>query len=127
SKRGTAPLDSVAVAADADANGNGAVAVDVVVVTEPKLEEELGKMPARDWFARRAQLRRDHPNVLVVHSWELVPGQSTRAADLDNPANALATFVYAGYAGSGDHRLRADPDISALRILLRDKDFVLQP
>jgi hypothetical protein len=119
----TIGLEEVSLQAAPDANGNGAVAVDVVLATRPGSAEQVAKLPADEWFRRRAQLLRDNPDGLVVMSWELVPGQSVTA-----PVRriALDAYVFALYSSPGEHRVRLATEDGEARILLQATGFVVQ-
>lgn len=116
-------LEEVKLQAAPDANGNGAVAVDVVLATRPGSAEQVAKLPAAEWFRRRAQLLRDNPDGLAVMSWELVPGQSVTAPVR---RSALDAYVFALYASPGDHRVRLATEDGEARILLQATGFVVE-
>jgi type VI secretion system protein len=65
-------------------------------------------MTAAQWFASREQLLNDSPNGLEARDWELVPGSQLRLSPLPFPHKGLGLFVFANYAGPGDHRARLD-------------------
>lgn len=118
----TIGLEDVSIQAAPDANGNGAVAVDVVLALQPGAVEQVAKLPAADWFRRRAQLLRDNPDGLTVMSWELVPGQSVKA---EVPRRAVDAYVFALYASPGEHRVRLATEDGAARIRLQATGFVV--
>ncbi|MCR6632332.1 MAG: membrane lipoprotein lipid attachment site-containing protein [Magnetospirillum sp.] len=117
-------LEEVVIEAQPDANGNAAVAVDVALVVGPGIADQLAKLPASEWFRRRAQFQRDYPDSLAVLSWELVPGQTT----VGRPERGGVTdgYLFAGYASPGDHRLRLGLEERQLRVVLQATDFVIQ-
>lgn len=119
----TIGLEDVSIQAATDANNNGAVAVDVVLATKPGAAEQLAKLPAGDWFRRRAQLLRDNPDGLSVMSWELVPGQSVTA-----PVRriALDAYVFALYSSPGEHRVRLATEDGEAKIHLQATGFVVE-
>lgn len=119
----TIGLEEVRIQAAPDANGNGAVAVDVVLATRPGSAEQLAKLPAAEWFRRRAQFLRDNPDGLAVMSWELVPGQSVTAPVR---RSAVDAYVFALYASPGDHRTRLATEDGEARILLQATGFVVE-
>jgi type VI secretion system protein len=122
------PIDLATLSIDSqtDANTGNALAVDVVLVLEAGLEADLLKMPARDWFRKRAQIARDNPGGLVVQSWELVPGQSVPKRAVETAKRPVAAVVYADYATPGDHRLRLARTDNVVRVLLQASDVVVQ-
>lgn len=116
-------LEHVVIAAAPDANGNGAVAVDVVLAVTPGAGEQVAKLPAGEWFKRRAQLLRDNPDGLAVMSWELVPGQSVSAPV---KRSAFDAYVFALYTSPGEHRQRLATEDGEARILLQARGFVVE-
>jgi hypothetical protein len=87
-----------------DTNGDRAIAVDLVFVTQDLPAQEIGKLTARDYFSRRAQLLLDFPQTVQTRSWELAPGQLVQMANANPPCNLVQTFVFADFASQGDHR-----------------------
>lgn len=126
--RGAVRTKLFTVRADSAANRSTPVPVDLVVVFDKKLVDELGALPAREWFAKRAQFSRDHPTGYWVASWELVPGQTLPLQRLPyRRRGARAAFVFADYLERGDHRVRIDPFRAATVVLTADSVTVLQP
>ena len=115
----------LAVNVAADANDNRPVPVDLVFVWDKKKAAQFGELTAKDWFARKAQLRRDDPDskAFAVREWEWVPGQAVPAIDVSVPTSALrwvrAVYVFANYRAEGPHRLRVTPGTAATLALLR--------
>ena len=115
----------LAVNVAADANDNRPIPVDLVFVWDKKMAAQFGELTAKDWFAKKPQLRRDDPNAkaFAVTEWEWVPGQAVPAIDLAVPTGALrwvrAVYVFANYRTEGPHRLRVTPGTAATLDLLR--------
>lgn len=126
---GPKPIDlaRLSIQAQPDANQGGAVAVDVVLLYDLTVQGDLLKLPAQEWFRKRAQIQRDHPDDIAVRSWELVPGQSVDAVTVDRKTSPLAAVVYANYATPGDHRLRIAAEDGSVGILLQASDVAIQP
>ncbi|MFP4127310.1 MAG: hypothetical protein ACLFU0_11775 [Alphaproteobacteria bacterium] len=115
---------SITVRSDATAARTRAIAVDLVSVTEPTLAGEIAQLPARDFYARREQLVRDHPRSLHLVSLELAPDQSVGPVSVDTPCEPEATFVFASYDAPGEHRARLDgADVAT--VVLGDRGFVV--
>lgn len=125
---GPPPIDlaTLSIESQPDANAGNALALDVVLVLDAGLEGELLKLPARDWFRKRAQIGRDHPGGLVVQSWELVPGQSVPKRPVETQKRVIAAVIYADYATPGEHRLRLGRTDNVVRVLLQASDVVVQ-
>ena len=108
-----------------DARQRRPVPVDLVFVWDKKKAAQFGELTAKDWFARKAQLRRDDPEskAFAVREWEWVPGQAVPAIDVAVPTSALrwvrAIYVFANYRVEGPHRLRLNPGAPATLALLR--------
>lgn len=117
-------LEEVAIEAQPDANNNTALPVDVALVVGPGVADQLAKMPAAEWFRRRAQLQRDFPDSLVVLSWELVPGQ--RALARPDRGGIIDGYLFAGYGTPGDHRARLSFEDDQVKVLLQASGFVVQ-
>ena len=115
----------LAVNVAADANDNRPIPVDLVFVWDKKMAAQFGELTAKDWFAKKPQLRRDDPNAkaFAVTEWEWVPGQAVPAIDLAVPTGALrwvrAVYVFANYRAEGPHRLRVTPGTAGTLDLLR--------
>jgi type VI secretion system protein len=89
-------------------NDNRPIAVAAVMVYDRNVLTTVSKMTAAQWFATREQLLNDSPNGLEERDWELVPGSQVRLAPLPFPHKGLGLFVFANYAGPGEHRARLD-------------------
>ena len=108
-----------------DTNMDRAIAVDLVFITQDLPAQEIGKLGARDYFIRRAQLLRDYPGAMMVRSWELAPEQLVLKADADPPCNLVQTYLFADYATQGDHRATLD-GAKAVEITLGPDDLVVK-
>lgn len=115
----------MSIAASEQANQNRAVAVALVFVTDKDLAREIAELSARDYFTRRAQLRRDYPETLHATFWELAPGQSVLDEPVDAPCAAKAALLFVDYAAPGEHRLRVDGR-SRLSLILGATDFSVE-
>lgn len=118
---------TVATRIDPRANQDNPIAVELVVVYNKKLLEQLLALPAREWFKRREQIRRDYPDNegFVSWKWEWVPGQEVPARELSFGVGARGGIVYADYLSEGDHRARIDPHQS-FAIVLGEKEFTTE-
>jgi type VI secretion system protein len=110
------------------ANGNNPVAVDVLLVSDEDLLKQLLKMPAREWFDKRGQIKRDFPEGkgLQTWSWEWVPGQHIPPQMLPLEPKARAMLIFANYLSPGEHRARWDAH-EGVRVTLLDKNFTVAP
>lgn len=108
-----------------DTNGDRAIAVDLVFATQDLAAQEIGKLNARDYFSRRAQLVRDFPQTVQVRSWELAPGQLIDMADANPPCNIVQSYLFADFASPGDHRA-ALTSASAVQVTLGADDMMVK-
>lgn len=118
---GTLPVE---VTVAPDANLQSPIAVELVVVYQKPLVDELRKLTARQWFERRADLRRDYPGGFDSWSWEWVPSQSVPSFQLRYEMGAKAGIVFADYMTPGSHRAVVDPH-RPIRLALERDGFVI--
>jgi type VI secretion system protein len=109
------------------ANENNPIAVDLILVYNEKLLEDLIKMPSKEWFKQKYQIRRDYPEEegFEFRSWEWVPGQQIPIQVLPLKPAAKAVLIFADYLTPGPHRSRTDP-FSDIVIHLGEKDFYVE-
>lgn len=107
------------------ANENTPIAVDLLVVYNQKLLDELLKLPATDWFAKREQFQKDHPDDLLVEKWEWIPGQEVPTQSVSYRPGAKKVVLFADYVTEGEHRATVDPQ-KPFRLVLGDRDFQVE-
>jgi type VI secretion system protein len=109
-----------------DANQNAPIPVDLVFAYDKAVAAALAELSAADWFARKAQMRRDDPGrqAFEIWEWEWVPGQEVPAIEQSVPAGARrwvrGIFVFANYRSEGPHRLRLSAGSSSVALLSTD-------
>lgn len=109
------------------ANQNAPIALDLVVIYDDKLVAQVLKLPAKEWFDKRAQLKLDHPAVLYTWQWELVPGQLVPFFTLPaDSKRAKAVVIFANYQTPGTHRVRLDP-FEGIIVRMLENEFVVLP
>lgn len=118
-----ADIGSIAIAAEADANGGNPTEVDLVLAFDPAAAEEIGRMPAAEWFGRRASY--SGTGRVQVMSFLVQPGTGVPETPVDAQGAARAAFVFARYASPGDHRLTVEGE-GALSIALGASDFTAE-
>lgn len=126
-------MEWVALQASPQANNDQPVAVDLVILHQEELIGRLEKLPASDWFSRKAQFARDFPKGFSIISWELVPDQSIPARQLtdeelesESGDRAVGAYVFALYSTPGDHRARVLTQ-TGVRVVLEADTFALLP
>jgi type VI secretion system protein len=122
-KVSTRRFDVVAVPA---ANRDSPIPVDVVIIRDDALVPVVTAMSARQWFAGREQMVRDHPKGLEYRGWEFVPGQTAAIDPLPFSRKGKALFLFADYLSEGVHRLRVDP-MKKFRLVLGAEGFTAEP
>ena len=103
-------------------NHNSPLAVDVLVVYQKSFLTKMLELPARDYFSRREQLRRDYPDDYDVWSWEWVPGQEPLDLELNFRMGIESAVVFADYLDAGAHRVRLEPR-KRQRLLFEENGF----
>jgi type VI secretion system protein len=111
------------VVAAPDANRHSPIPVDLVLVRTDALAAIVTGLSAKQWFAQRSQLLKDHPGDLEYRSWEFVPG---KVSEIDrfpfDSRKGIALVVFADYLSEGAHRLRVDP-MKKFRLTLSEEGF----
>jgi len=114
-------MDGVSIYTDPDLNNNSATAVDLVIIYDEDLVKHIGSMPACTYFASYQQLLLDHPTLLDIWHWELVPGQNVKNfSPPHDKGRAFGAYVFANYLSSGNHRLRVTSDGVVSVLLTKD-------
>ena len=108
-----------------DANENSPIAVDLVLVYDSKVLEELLKLSAGAWFAKRDQFLADYGEALHSELREWVPGQPDPTLILTYHPGARRLVLFADYDTQGDHRATVDPQ-QPFRLVLGEKGFVVE-
>jgi type VI secretion system protein len=118
----------VEVAIQDKANNNQPIAVDYVLIYDEKLLDEILRLPAKVWFEKRGQYKRDHPLNAAFDSWEWewIPGQQVISRTIPLMAKAKGGVIFANYHTKGDHRARVDPHQN-IRLTLLEDSFVVEP
>jgi len=110
-----------------NANNNSPIALDVVLVYDEALLTELIKMPSKEWFEKREQIKRDYPEGtgLDYWGWEWVPGQKVPVQSLPLKPKAKGGIIFANYFSPGEHRFSIDP-FKNIIIRLEEKSFTVE-
>lgn len=109
------------------ANRNSPIAVDMLYVYDEKLLEQLAALTAKDWFEKKAQIVKDHPEGtgLDFWGWEWVPGQEIPVQKLPLRSDTVGGIIFASYHSPGAHRLSFDPSMD-IKILLQEDEFLVE-
>jgi type VI secretion system protein len=118
---GTLPIEVTVVP---EANDDSPIAVDLLLVYDAKLVDELLKMPAAEWFAKKEQYVADHP-AIVVQSWEWVPGQSVEPFKVAYRSGARSVVLFADYQSEGEHRAVVGAP-KPFRLVLGERDLTVE-
>jgi type VI secretion system protein len=108
-----------------DANENSAIAVDVLVVYDAKVLDQLMKLRASEWFARKQQFLNDYSEEVTVRGWEWVPSQVVEEQSIAYRSGARKVVLFADYHTEGDHRASVDPQ-QFFHLMLGPLDMALE-
>jgi len=110
-----------------NANNNSPIALDVLLVYDEALLAELIKMPSKEWFEKREQIKRDYPEGtgLDYWGWEWVPGQKVPVQSLPLKPKAKGGIIFANYFCPGEHRFSIDP-FKDFIIRLQEESFTVE-
>ena len=108
-----------------DANENSAIAVDVLVVYDAKVLDQLMKLRAAEWFARKQQFLNDYSEEVSVRGWEWIPSQVVEEQSIAYRSGARKVVLFADYHTEGDHRASVDPQQS-FHLVLGPLDMALE-
>lgn len=109
----------------AKANDDNALAVDLVLVFDLPLVGQVSELTATTWFRTRDQVLLANPTGLEVRSFEVIPGQPGTHVEISGRSrDAVAAFLFAGYASPGAHRARID-GMPEVLVRLGGKDFAV--
>lgn len=87
-----------------EVNHNSPIAVDVLLVKDKDTLKSVSAMSASDWFQKRTDFERSHPNKIQRISWEWVPGQAVGQVTVPGTGVAAGIVLFANYQTKGDHR-----------------------
>lgn len=107
-----------------EANHNSPIAVDVLVVEDKDVLKLVSAMPASEWFEKRTDFERTHPNKIQLKSWEWVPGQVVDRVTVSGTGVANGVVLFANYLTKGDHRAVL-PQGGRIAITFSADDFVI--
>ncbi|MGH9445301.1 MAG: hypothetical protein ACRD3O_06210 [Terriglobia bacterium] len=107
-----------------DANHDNPVAIDLVLVDDKTLLKQLSGMPASQWFQQKAQVKRDHPGLAQLKSWEWVPGQVVAPITIPINPKVRGGIIFAQYFSPGAHRAAVKPN-GHLQINFQANDFTI--
>lgn len=105
-------------------NNNSPIAVDVLFIHDKKKLAELLRIPAKEWFRQKSQIKKDAQGDpgFTLWEWEWVPGQNVPVQHLPLQPQARAGLIFANYQTPGEHRARIAPHEDILLDLGRN-DF----
>jgi type VI secretion system protein len=116
-----------AIRVNSRANNFSPVPVDLVLVKSKDVLAVVLSLTARDWFLRRAQILRDHPEDIEVLHWEFVPGQTIESERAKfQKGGGVALVVFANYLTPGSHRARIG-NLKHFTLLLGSEGFRIDP
>jgi hypothetical protein len=121
------PLETVQITAEPEANNTTPVLVHLVVVFDPDLLKELGKLKGPQYFERANDIFNDHPDMLEITAWDMAPGQVAPDRSIVIRGNApLGALVFARMMTPGDHRIKVGKK-HHLKLRLTPQAMVMVP
>jgi type VI secretion system protein len=96
----------VRLVATSDVNNNQPLTVEIVSGNGASLISKVSALTAQEWFSQRAALLKGYPKEIRSSKWEILPGMGIELSLMHRPSQAI--FLFANYAGPGEHRLRLD-------------------
>lgn len=96
----------VRLVATSDVNSNQPLTVEIVSGDGAGLISKVSVLTAQEWFSQRAAFLKDYPKEIRSSKWEMLPGMGIEITLMHRPSQAI--FLFANYAGPGEHRIRLD-------------------
>lgn len=117
------PLENVSILVDNNANFTNAIALDLVIVCDEKLDEEISKLTAVQYFEKKQDiLLSNQENILVWH-WEVVPGQQLKNLPITfNEFDPVGGYIFATYNNKGCNRIKI-PRSKEIKIILKKQNY----
>lgn len=120
------PLETVQITAEFDANSTTPTLMHLVVVFDPDLLKELGKLKGPQYFEKANDIINDHPDLLEVTEWEVAPGQVIPRQGIIIRGNApYGGLIFARFMSAGDHRVKVGKQKHIKLRLLKDKMVIV--
>ena len=107
------------------ANEDTPIALDLLLVYDPKVLDDLLKMPATAWFAKKQQFLKDHERDVAVTGWEWAPGQVVAPLSIAYKPGVRKVVLFADYVTEGDHRAVVPPQ-QPFHLVLGERDFSVE-
>lgn len=90
-------IDELTIKAYPNMNHRAPMKVDFVVIKNPIIAEQVGKLTARQFMKQRKQLKRDHPKSIKIQSFELIPSETVIMPLRYMKNEIAAAFIFADY------------------------------
>jgi hypothetical protein len=123
-------IESIVFDVEDNMNNNGAVKLDLVIVYTQELVNKLSEMSAQEYYRRKKQLKRDHPDKIKVFQWG-IPAEKALSKPIKIKHNTseltpVAAYVFANYNSIGEHRHAVPDALKKIKIVLKRDDFDLE-
>jgi hypothetical protein len=123
-------LESIVFDVEEGMNNNGAIKLDLVIVYTQELVNKLSEMSAQEFFRRKKQLKRDHPDKIKIFQWG-IPAEKALSKEIKIKHNTseltpMAAYVFANYNSAGEHRHAVPDALKKIKIVLKRDDFDLE-
>ena len=92
-------------------NQDNPIQVEMLLVYDEALLKQILQLPAKEWFEKRDEIRKNYPDGAGYDSWkwEWIPNQAVGIQQVPLRVSAIATIVFANYYVPGPHRIRVSP------------------
>ncbi|MDR1361836.1 MAG: hypothetical protein LBJ16_01305 [Holosporaceae bacterium] len=123
-------LKTIVFDVEENMNHNGAVKLDLIIVYTQELVNKLSEMSSREYFRRKRQLKRDHPDKIKIYQWGIEAEKSlSKPIKIKHDTNALtplAAFIFADFSSTGEHRHLVPEALENIKLVLKENDFELE-
>ncbi len=101
------PLQTIQITSVPDANDTMPTPIHLLIIFDKDLLAELGKLSAAKYFENAQQILNDHPDMLEVHSYEIMPGQVLPEQFVQfRNFPAEGGLLFANLVAPGEHRIK---------------------
>lgn len=117
------PLENVNILVDKNANFTNAVALDLVIVCDEKLNEDISKLSAVQYFEKKQDIVLSNQDSILIWHWEVVPGQQLRNLPITfNEFDPVGGYIFASYNNKSANRIKI-PRSKEIKIILKKQNY----
>lgn len=117
------PLENVNILVDKNANFTNAIALDLVIICDEKLNEDISKLSAVQYFEKKQDLISSNQDNILVWHWEVVPGQQLKNLPITfNEFDPVGGYIFASYNNKSCNRIKI-PRSKEIKIILKKQNY----